>query len=423
MKKQGVILYLLLAAIIISAGMVIPFRSGIPQMSFILGVMLVAGKLLGDVFEKWRLPRITGYLITGLTLSRNVTGVLPPQLLDSFEPFRMLALVLIAIGAGYEFNLKIMRKEYKRVVSLSLFTFVILVIGVTAVIYILLQSFNFIAIPHKFIFPLSLVLGIISTANSPLSTIAIIDETGIKNKFARNILGVTIFKDIILIFIIMALLIYLDKQLSGSGHALSLFEPLYELVGSIAVGGAIGIIMHYYFKLVNARNTVVLILVAFLLGELCRQIKLNPIMFGLTFGFVLSNFSSMDFVLKKSLDEATAIIFILFFGLNGAWIKSDWLTKMWLVSAFILVLRFIFVYLSVYLSEKVVGNSKIMKQWGWTGFMNQAGIALAIAIIIKQRYSAFGDYVYPIALGMIVITDFITPPLFKIALRKSSKAG
>lgn len=422
MKKQGVILPLALAAIIISAGMFIPFHSGIPQMSFILGVMLVAGKLLGDVFEQWRLPRISGYLITGLTLSRNVTGVLPQHLLNNFEPFRMVALVLIAMGAGYEFNLKIMKREYKRVVSLSLFTFVLLAAGVTAGIYILLQSFNIISLPHKFIFSLSLVLGIISTANSPLSTIAIIDETGIKNKFARTILGVTIFKDIILIFIIMGLLIYLDKQFSGSGHSISLFEPMYELLGSIIAGGSIGIIMHYYFKLVNARNTIVLILAAFLLGELCRQIKLNPIMFGLTFGFVLSNFSSMDVVLKKSLDEATAIIFILFFGLNGAWIKSALLTKMWLVSAFILVLRFIFVYLSVYLSESAVGHSKIMKQWGWTGFMNQAGIALAIAIIINQRYSAFGAYVYPIALGMIVITDFITPPLFKIALRKSGKA-
>lgn len=383
-----------------------------------IGVILLAGSFFGNLFDRIKLPKISGYLITGLIIGPNFIGLISSETLGNLELVRSLALVIIAMMAGFEFNLRLLKKEVAHIALLGFMTF-IFIFGGVFFFSMLLMKFGFIyRVPAELIIVISAVLAIISTSKSPLSTIAIIEETGIKNRFSSIILGVTIFKDILLIFVFVILMFFLDIKL-GSQAKLNLWLPIYELLGSIFIGTAFGWFFHLYFKWANSRNTMMLILMAFIIGEISRLLHLNALLFGLTIGFVVGNYSRQKRQLERSLREANAVILIIFFALNGAWIKKEWLTSLWIVSILITVVRAILIFAGVWLAEVVKGHSRAMKKYGWTGFINQSGIALAIALLIKQTYPTLGEMVYPIVLGMIVITDFLAPPIFKWALLKS----
>lgn len=386
---------------------------------FSIGVLLLTGNYLGKLLAKWKLPEITGYLLTGIILGPAVIDLINPNILKNLAVLRSLALVIISMMAGFEFNIKLLKKNLLRIFSLGTINFIFIFFGSFAAAILFFKTHLLVNVPANLLFVVSLVLAAVSTAKSPLSTIAIIEDVGIKNKFSSLILDVTIFKDIWLIFVFVALMFFLKIRMDYSTAKINLWIPVYELLGSIAVGIIFGLFLHFYFKFVNARNTMVLILIAFIVGEISRALHLNSLLFGLTIGFIVGNYSRHKTKLDKSLKESGSVILIIFFSLTAAWIKKEWLTRLWLISLFFSFIRVILIYIGVFVSESITGHSTFVKKYGWTGFINQSGVTLAIALLVNQLYPELGQIVYPIIIGMIVITDFLAPPLFKWALLKS----
>ena len=77
---------------------------------FYLSVILFAGLIMGRMVKLIRLPNVTGYLLAGLLLGPCVLGLLPAGFVHEMELVSEMALALIALTIGAEFDFSYLKK-------------------------------------------------------------------------------------------------------------------------------------------------------------------------------------------------------------------------------------------------------------------------------------------------------------------------
>src|SRR3974377_878055 len=70
------------------------------------GFLLLGGYLMGTLFKDMGLPKLTGYLITGVIAGPAVLGVISPSMLPSLRIFNGGATALIPLTAGSELEFR-----------------------------------------------------------------------------------------------------------------------------------------------------------------------------------------------------------------------------------------------------------------------------------------------------------------------------
>lgn len=77
---------------------------------FSLGLMFVCGILMGKVFEKMKLPRLLGMLLTGIILGPYVLNLIDGNILNISADLRQIALIIILMRAGLNLNIEDLKK-------------------------------------------------------------------------------------------------------------------------------------------------------------------------------------------------------------------------------------------------------------------------------------------------------------------------
>ena len=75
-----------------------------------LGFTLVVASVAGDLFRRFRLPRLTGYLLFGLLVGPYLGNVITEQMARQLQVINGVATTLIAFIAGLTLNLERTRK-------------------------------------------------------------------------------------------------------------------------------------------------------------------------------------------------------------------------------------------------------------------------------------------------------------------------
>lgn len=71
-----------------------------------LALIFLCGMVLGKVFEKFKLPKLLGMLLTGILLGPYMLNQLDPAILDISTELRQIALIIILIRAGLNLDIK-----------------------------------------------------------------------------------------------------------------------------------------------------------------------------------------------------------------------------------------------------------------------------------------------------------------------------
>lgn len=77
---------------------------------FSLGLMFLCGILMGKVFEKMKLPRLLGMLLTGIVLGPYALNLIDQNLLNISADLRQIALIIILMRAGLNLNIEDLKK-------------------------------------------------------------------------------------------------------------------------------------------------------------------------------------------------------------------------------------------------------------------------------------------------------------------------
>ena len=84
-----------------------------------IGFVVLASFTVGDLLAGFGLPRITGYIISGLVLGPEVIGVLSEPVVAKMGVFNTLALGLIALSAGLEIEIGAMRRVARTMIAMA----------------------------------------------------------------------------------------------------------------------------------------------------------------------------------------------------------------------------------------------------------------------------------------------------------------
>jgi Kef-type K+ transport system membrane component KefB len=210
-------------------------------------------------------------------------------------------------------------------------------------------------------------------------------------------------------------------SLDVSATALSV---AWELVGSIIFGTLIGMVIGQYLKSVGKGASLFALLVCVVVAEIGARMHLDPLIVMLGAGIWLRNFSKADAtLLLHNFESAQLPTFLVFFALAGSKLDLDMLVGSIVPVMIIAVVRASSFYLGAKIATKSSGAEEVVQKYAWFGLVPQAGLALALALVLKNTFPQFGDAAAVILFGVVGFNEMVAPVILRKMLMRSGEAG
>ena len=401
-------------------------------------LIALAALNIGDVFARWRLPLITGFLVTGVLAGPSVLGMIPAEALPKLRIVDQMALAFIGFAAGGELHLRELRRHFRTVAlttaGLVLCTFA----GGTIAAAFLFKSIPAIAnLGDAGRWAVAGLAGAILVARSPSSAIAIVRELRARGPFTRTALGVTVIMDAVVIIVFAGAMAVSEAVLTGSSINLPVVALLlFNLVLSTALGWAIGkgIAPVLGTRLPDTIKVLLLLLLGtslfrfagvmghFTIGTLGYEIHFEPLFVCMVAGVTVANATSRRLELEALLHRAGPIIYVVFFTLTGASLDLNVLYHGLVAAVILALVRLLSIALGSWLGGTIAGAPARQNRLAWAGYITQAGVGLGLAKEVAGEFPVWGGTFASLMIGVIVINQFLGPPLFKWVLRRLGEA-
>jgi len=384
-----------------------------------LGFLLLAALLAGDLSRRWRLPRLTGFLLVGFCVGPAWLGLVREDEVAALRFIADAALALLALAAGAELRLEVLRESRVALTRLATGAIGFPFLAVSAVILSVSPWFP-LTVHQSFGdgVAVALVLGTLAAAASPAVTVALIGEMGARGPFTRAVLGVTIVQDVAVV-LLLALVLALGKAVAGPG-ALNLTlagTAAVHLFGSVAVGLIVGVLLGTYLRLISGGTTLFLIAAGFLTAAVARGTGLETMLIGLAAGCTLENFSRAEGErLRAELQRSLLPVEVVFFAIAGAGLRLQVLGELWPWILLLVGLR----VSSLRAGWRWAGRHPLvtgdLARYGWRGLVSQAGTVLGLAQIARRAFPEWGVSLEALIVAMIGVHEVVGPLWFRAAL-------
>ena len=101
-----------------------------------LGFALVGAWLTGDLFRRFQLPRLTGYLLFGILVGPHAGNVITEPMARQLQVVTGIATTLIALIAGLTLNIERMGRRFAAIVQMTGVTLALAMAGLTVLLWL-----------------------------------------------------------------------------------------------------------------------------------------------------------------------------------------------------------------------------------------------------------------------------------------------
>lgn len=399
-----------------------------------LGYLLLGGWCFGLLAEKLRLPKLTGYILAGLLTGPPGLALVSSGQVGQLDLINDLALTFIALVAGGELHLSLIRKLWRSIAGWIGGQLLLTPLIVSGGLFLLSPW-----LPEELAGPqlaaLAIVLSAISLARSPAATVAVIDEAKAKGPFTDTVMATTISLDTLVVMLFAGSVVIAEKILSpGASLDLSvLFGLGADLLVSALLGAAVGIGVLIIIRYFRIDLPILLAGIAYLITRLSRessfilgnqfdlQMHLEPLLMGLMAGIVVQNLSRRGHAFTEGLERIAPPIYVAFFALTGASLDLGALANAWLLAVSLVVLRTLGLLAGSYAGSAAVGDPASWRSLsGWTS-ISQAGVSLGLAAELGRRFPQWGGTVVAPLVAAIAVNQILGPILLVRSLRLSGE--
>ena len=390
-----------------------------------IGFLLVCAFLAGEASSRFGLPRITGYLVSGLLIGPHALGLLTTDMIAAGKAVEGIAVALIALTAGGELRLEWLKRRILRLLVITTTELVVVATGVLLVVFFGRSLFPF--MPEDNLLKagvIAMIFGTVAVANSPTVAIAVISENRADGPLTRTVLGVTIVKDVFVI-VLFAIAMTVARDLLGEGGAGSIGWTLArELGGSVAAGIAFGAGISLFLRHVDRDTPVFVIAVCFGISQVAQAFHLEVLLTALTAGFYVENFSrARGEQLIAGIERVSLPVYALFFSAAGAKLDLGALAAMWPLALLLSGVRAICVFGGTRLGARLARAEPVVVRYAWLGFISQAGVTLALSAIVSRTFPAWGPELQVLIVAMIALHELVGPIVFQHSLKRAGEVG
>ena len=367
----------------------------------------------------------------GLALGPHAAGLIVGEAVADLRFLNELAVSFIALAAGAELRLAELRARLRVIVLviLSQTGAVVAAVGLFT-----LAALSLLPFAASFSLPeracVALLFGVLATARSPASAIAVIRECRARGPFTDTALGVTVAMDS-LVIVLFALSLSLCEAVLRPGSALGAefaAAVVGELAAGIGLGLAVGAALAFYMDRVRQELPVLLLGTALLVTELSHgmahylesvhdvALRMEPLLICATAGFTVRNFSTQGERFTAALDTANLPVYVLFFTLAGAGLDLEALRRTWAVALLLVAVRGAALLGGAYLGGRWGGDPPVHNRLAGLAHLTQAGISLGLALQVAARFPTWGPAFAALTTAAIAINQVLGPIAMRHAL-------
>lgn len=380
----------------------------------VFGALLIAGLLGGELVNRWlSLPRITGYVLSGIAFGPEGLGLVRAPLLDETRVFVDLALGLIMFELGARLDVAwFARNRWLFLAALGES------LGAFFAIYGGLLWFGYSPL-------LAGCAAAVGTASSPAVVILVAHELRASGQLTERMLLFTAVNCAVAFVTLMLLLPLVHLEHRAEWRS-ALLHPAYLLFGAALLGYVACRLMLALARWLGKREDrqfVLLVAAIVLVVGLARAAELTVVVALLTLGALARNLDHDHVLLPLRFGYAGQLLFVVLFVVTGASLDFGLLgSAVVVVAAAYIVLRFLGKAVAIlafsHLSGLRPGGAGLLA----VSLLPMSGLAVIMVWDTAVLFPAFGMELAAIVFTAVAILELFGPLATQVALKLAGEA-
>jgi len=398
----------------------------------LVGVILFIGFVLGQEVQRFKMPKIIGYLLAGVLLNPQICPFVPASIVDNTNIIENIAIAFIAFAVGGSIIFKDIKKLGKGILYITVFEAEVTFLAITAGFIVILPFF--VHIPNAnwmatFI-PAALILGCLGSPTDPSVALAVTHQYKARGEVTSTMLSAAAFDDVLgIINYSVAVVIAQTLMAQQRFSAVSAFlVPCLIIIGSVLLGAALGLVFIFIAGRVKKESEGVLFVLILSFLTLCwglaTFIHVEEILAIMVMGIVVTNYHSTAQKIFKMMERySEELIFLVFFTLSGMHLDFKVAPITFVLLIFFVIFRVIGKFAGTAVGAGIAKSSPNVKKYTATGLIPYGGIVIGLALIMQQNpaFSKIANFLVSTVVGATIINELVGPIFVKKALEKSGE--
>ena len=399
-----------------------------------LALVLCAGIVGGELVGRIRLPKVTGWIGTGILLRALVpyhgdfTG-LGEATVSSFKPYMSFVLGYIAFTVGAAFHVASLRNAGKRLGLLILGEALVTPTIVAFSICLLGGWFA----PEEMTVRASLILATIAIAGAPGTTVLVVQESRSRGILTRTLIAAVALIDMVAVAGFAFVSAYLAEGRVGDGlwHStwqVALSSVLTEFMVAVSVAAVSALVALGLLRTVVGPAFLGPLMVAVILAAwgLADGFDASGILACTFAGIIITNLRhdtvrSAEAYLH-SIGGALFAAFYTFAGMNLDFtlvLQAAGLVLLYFVA------RFLGKYAGAFAAMSLAGVPSRVRNYLGVALLPHGGVAVGLILFVQsdERFSDIAEIVTTVGLAALAINQLIGPSCTRLALARSGEAN
>jgi len=395
-----------------------------------VGVLIFTGYILGELAGKVKLPKISGYILAGIVLNPDLSGVMSGEFVEHTDPLLSISLSFITFSIGGSLSAQKLRASGRTVLGLTLLESLFAFACVFVFLFLVLQFFIPLFHSVYIVLAVSLVLASLAAPTDPSATLAVIHEYQARGEVSSTMLEIAAFDDLVGIIIYTLVTAFATFFLGKSD--LEFGQVMLHLGegigGALLIGGLVGLLFNYIVKIFTKQPEGTLIVLTFGLVSLSYGISeyfgFESLLSTMALGAVVANLNPVAEEIFKLIERYTdELIFVIFFTLSGLHLQLASITGSFMLIVIYIIARAIGKFSGIYSGSFFFILSPKVKKYTAGGLLPQGGIVIGLALLLTKEpaFKDTGSMIMGIVIGAALIHEIIGPVSSRISLNKAGE--
>jgi Kef-type K+ transport system membrane component KefB len=385
-----------------------------------LGLILLLALLAGHVVKFVRVPEVTGYILAGVLLGPAGGNLITHEALESLQIFSEVALGLILFAIGSVFEIRRFRRMGRRLAALTAVESLLVALFVAGGLLILGQPLV-----------IALLLGAIAMETAAASTLMVMRECNAEGPLTDTLSGVIALNNIFCLTGFLAVAagfdLYRDAALTGLGWSAiyrSLYPLLWQLLGSVALGFVVGVLLAAWSSTVKEHGEMLILLVGAILLAVgvAQLLELSPLMATLAVGATMVNLSNESRRLFGALAQTDPPLYAIFFVIAGADLNLGLLPSIGVIGVVYVLGRVSGKLVGTIVAARRVRVEPTVQRYLGFAMLSQAGLAVGLLLTVNRRFPDLAPVITTVVLAAVTIFELVGPISARHALVRAGEA-
>jgi len=378
----------------------------------LFGLLLLAGFAGGELVQRVRLPRITGYVLIGLVLGASGLGLIDTRITGETRMFVNLGLGIILFELGRRLDFRwLWRDRWLAATALAECVLAFFFI------YGALSYFGMEPLPAT-------VAAAIGVATSPAVVLLVAQELRAEGQVTERALNLVAINSVVAFVLATMLLSWLHHEYRA-GWVTMILHPAYLLGASLLLGylasGATIVLARAIGKHEERQLVMLLAMIVLAVGG-AAVLELSVMLALLAFGVASRNLDRSHHLMQVNISRIGQIFFVVLFVVTGAILNVSDLVAGGAMALVYIAARFIGKAIGVlslaHFSGIRAGSGGLL----CLALTPMSGLALEMMHRTTQLYPEFGATLVPVVLSAVLILELIGPLAVQFALKKAGEA-